>query len=376
VPEALDAPTPDEVAALFSPRRLRLARELRGLSQRQLSDAVGVTSAAMSQFEKADAKPSVATLQQIAAQLRMPLPFFATGSAPSSRDRHDAGTFDGTGHFRSLRSVTAPQRRSALSVAYLVRDVADVLSHEVRLPARNLPRMPLTAGDPPEAAERIAAQIRAAWEVPPGPIPDVVRLLERNGVVCARFRTDSAAVDAFSVPFRECVVVVLDSDKSKRDRERFSAAHELAHLIMHDPDNEPNKAIENQAHRFAAALLMPAEEIRPYLTPRVNWASLLSVKLQWGVSLAALLMRGKTLGVLSDTAYAQAMKVMGMRGWRRTEPGDLGPAESPTLLSAALQVAAGRGLTVETLSSQTGWPASLIEEVLAASGDDRPALTL
>src|SRR4051812_21056525 len=75
-----------EVAALFSAPRLRLAREYRGLTQTALASVAGLSSAAISQFEKLDgSKPAPATTVALANALEFPLAFFAVQAAPSSR---------------------------------------------------------------------------------------------------------------------------------------------------------------------------------------------------------------------------------------------------------------------------------------------------
>jgi transcriptional regulator with XRE-family HTH domain len=72
-----------DVAVLFDRHRLRVARKLRGLSQVELAREVGsVRAASLSQFEQGHAKPSSATLQRLAAVLRVPLTFFATPARP------------------------------------------------------------------------------------------------------------------------------------------------------------------------------------------------------------------------------------------------------------------------------------------------------
>jgi hypothetical protein len=130
----------------------------------------------------------------------------------------------------------------------------------------------------PAALEICAAQVRAAWNMPSGPIPDMVGALERHGIVCARYHAGTQTVDAFSVPFSERPIVVLGDDKAKRDREGFSAAHELGHLVMHELDHTGTKGIENQANRFAAAFIMPADDIRSVLPPAPAWNELLILK--------------------------------------------------------------------------------------------------
>ena len=159
-----------------------------------------------------------------------------------------------------------------------------------------------------------AAHVRAAWSMAPGPIPDVVSTLERHGIVCARYHVGTQSVDAFSVPFPERPVVVLGDDKAKCDRERFSAPHELGHLVMHEPQSAGDRIIEDQANQFAAAFLMPADDIRSELPATAAWSEFLILKRRWGASIGALLMRARTLGRMPENTYVQAVRYMSMRG--------------------------------------------------------------
>lgn len=365
--------TAANVARLFSPQRLRLAREASGLTQTELSRRLGMSSAAVSQFEKADARPSTATVARLAEALSFSIEFFATSSAPSSRSDDELDRFDGYGHFRSLRSITAKQRRQALSITQLVRDLVDALSRHVRLPDLAVPWFQINTDVAARAEER-AAVLRQTWNVPPGPIDDVVQLAERHGIVIARHRIETAIVSAYSVPFPDRPVLVLNQYGSKRDRDRFSASHELGHLTMHQANRVlAPKAVEAQAHRFAAAFLMPADEIRDELPSRADWVHLITLKQRWQVSINALLRRANDLGVMSDSTYTQAMRTISTRGWRTEEPGDLGVPEAPRLLTLAVKI--GR-VDSTTLATETGWPAALIDNVLTASADDRPPIDI
>jgi Zn-dependent peptidase ImmA (M78 family)/transcriptional regulator with XRE-family HTH domain len=363
-------------SALFSARRLRLAREARGLTQRAVASGSEVTSAAISQFEKGDARPAAKTLLRLAEALEFPVQFFAVGAAPSSRDPDPPDGFDDTGYFRSLRSISVTDRRRALALSQLVRDLTDRLSEAVRLPDTDIPRYPLPVDAGAAAAEECAQAVRSAWHIPPGPSPDMVNTLERHGIVCARYHAGTHAVDAFSVPFPDWPVVILGDDKAKRDRERFSAAHELGHLVMHGLEHAGSKLIEDQAHRFAAAFLTPADEIRGELPSGPAWPELLILKRRWGVSIGALLMRARTLAVMPQSTYQQAVRYMSMRGWRTNEPGNLGAGEAPRLLALAAAAAEQDGVTVSQLSAETGWPLPWVEDMLAASSDPRPHLNL
>ncbi|MEH1126470.1 helix-turn-helix domain-containing protein [Micromonospora sp. CPCC 206061] len=366
-----DVPAAD-VAVLFDRRRLRVARELRGLSQVQLAREIGgIRAASLSQFEQGHAKPSSATLQRLAVALRVPLAFFA---APARPDVVGATN----GFFRSLRSAPPRDRQRALAHVELAREVARELERFVRLPDVDLPRTQgeLSVQATREEIERAAANVRTQWQVPPGPIDDMVLLLERHGIVTTRLNVGHTEIDAFSVPFADRPVVVLGADKNLRDRSRFDAAHELAHLVLHREDQAGNKVIEAQANQFAAAFLMPADEIRGQLPAKADWPTLLRLKAHWHVSIGALLRRAFTLDVMDERIYVQALKVMSAKGWRKHEPGNLGSPERPLLLRRAVDVASGIGVPLALLAQQAGLPDEEVRMIVGVEPDERPAVEL
>ena len=171
--------------------------------------------------------------------------------------------------------------------------------------------------------------MRQAFGLPSGPVPNVAEVLEKHGILVIRLPLDTADVDAFSLPFHDRPVVVLGTDKNDRARSRFDAAHELGHLVVHGDQIWGVKEVEHQAHAFAAAFLMPAEDIRDELPDRADWPALFQLKQKWQVSLAALLMRARTLGRMSENNYLTAIKAASARGWRRVEPVPLGRPEHP-----------------------------------------------
>jgi Zn-dependent peptidase ImmA (M78 family)/DNA-binding XRE family transcriptional regulator len=363
---------PADIAALFDRNRLRVARELRGLSQVQLAREAGsVTSASVSQFENGHTRPSTATLRRLSVALRVPLEFFAAPARPASQVPID-------GFFRSLRSTSPRDRQQALAYVQLARDLTLELEKIVALPELNLPRAPgpFSEGSTSDEIETIAHDVRAQWNIPSGPIDDVVRTLERNGIVTIRFRVSLEKVDAFCVDFPDRPVVALGADKGLRDRSRFDAAHELGHLIMHDTAQVGDKTIERQAHEFAAAFLMPADDIRNELPDRADWPKFIRLKAKWHVSIAALLVRAKTLNVMDEHSYAQAWKTLSVRGWRKREPGDIGTPESPVLLQRALNVIATTGLSFDDLIKRTGLPGDDVRAILDATIDERPRVEL
>ena len=356
-----------KLAPFVSADRIRLAREVRRWTQRALADEMAlrghpVTPAALSQLETGHSTPSGKTLMAVAETTRFPLEYFVRRNADAQVD----------GFFRSLKSAPARERKWAVAQAHLLHDFVRVMEHYVELPELDVPRRPLSLGDQDEV-EEAAEAVRREWGIASGPIDSMARELERHGVVATRFQLGDGGLDAFSVWFADRPIVVLGSDKGSTARSRFDAAHELGHGVLHDPSDVGERQAENQAHQFAAAFLMPREDIRPYLSPSVNWRQLMDVKAQWGVSLGALLIRARDLGILSPNRYVSAMKYMSARGWRKAEPGDrlLGTPEEPRLVQAALRSMEASGMSHGDLAAEAGLPTHDIQELVSPAAGIR-----
>lgn len=312
----------------FLPSRLCLARDLTGASQTEVAERAELTPAALSQFESGKARPSGATVVRLSEVLGVPVGFFQLPLL----DTH-------AGFFRSLRRTGVADRRRARAIAHIAHDLATCCDATVQTPTPDVPRLLLedfTVADSVEP-ERIAAEVRTTWGMPAGPIPDVVALLELHGIVVIRLPLASTDVDAFSLPFADRPIIVLGAEKDDRARSRFDAAHELGHLVMHAEQIWGTPEVEHQAHRFAAAFLMPSDDIYDQLPHRPEWPQLFTLKRQWQVSLAALLMRARTLGRMNNSNYLAAVKAASARGWRRVEPVPLGRPEQPHLLQQLLE---------------------------------------
>jgi Zn-dependent peptidase ImmA (M78 family)/DNA-binding XRE family transcriptional regulator len=348
-------------AALFDPQRLRIARQLAGQKRSQLAERVGLSAAAISQFENGTTKPRASSLAEIALRLGMPVGFFAVTGRPLLTIPTDQ-TF-----FRSLRRTSQLDRERAAAHAVLLAELVRLVESRVKLPAYDLPSdLTVDAQDRPEQAEVVAEQLRVSWGLGQEPIPNTVRLLERHGVVVARLPLLTEDVDAFSSVVPERPLVILGADKRVRERSRRDALHELGHLVMHHVDPEAaSPPLERQAERFSSALLFPASAFRSEWPDgrRIDWSKLVSLKARWGMSIGALLYRARDLEVISPVGYESAVKYMSKKGWRTREPGPSGPPEEPKLLRDALGLLVDNQVDLDALFEGGGLPA--VDQLIA-----------
>ena len=331
----------ETVRALFDGRRLTQARLLAGLVKADVADTVGVSAAAIGQFESGDARPSLGTLSNLSRALNVPASFFAANRALYSVSGDE-------GHFRSLRSTSTRDRARARAQLEILAEAVATLERRVHLPDMDLPDL-----DPDAGPENAARAVRVAWDLDDGPVPDVVALLEAHGVIVTRLPAATDAMDAFSAWVGDRPFVLLVANKQAADRARFDAAHELAHLLLHRGSAPGDPEVERIAHRFAAEFLTPASSIRSELPRRVDWRQLADLKLTWGVSMAMLLRRMRDLSILSEPAYRRGMMDLSRLGWRKSEPVGIGTPEEPEMLALAVDVLAReRSYTIDDLASE------------------------
>jgi Zn-dependent peptidase ImmA (M78 family)/transcriptional regulator with XRE-family HTH domain len=349
---------PRLTSSLFDGNRLRQARLYHGWRKAELARALQLTPGVIGQYEQGRTKPSPGALAALALHLGFPVKFFERQAdlAP-----HVA---EGQAYFRRLRSTSKLQRDRLLVRLELLAEVLERVERHIRLPAVDVPLIEVEEGNNAHA-ELAAGTVRAGWGLGSGPIDNVVRLLEAKGVIVVRPVIGTDDVDAFSTWAARRPLVVLGSDKDDAARSRFDAAHELGHLVMHHDAEPGHQALERQAHRFAAAFLMPAETIRPELPSRMNWPTYFDLKVRWRVSLQALLYRARSLGVLSADAYQRAQISLSRNWGREVEPVDLGPPEQPVVLKKALELMEVRlSITKAAIADEVGFSMRVLDDLL------------
>ena len=351
-----------EVASFFDGSRLTLARHLAGLRKSDLAGRIGKSPTAVAAWESGAKNPMPATVSELALGLSVDPGFFAVRP-------DDVTATSTTPHFRSLRSTSQLARDQAFAYGQLAVDITASLERHVELPELDLPNVPVSTGhrdlDAPEEAARI---VRERWEMGDGPAGHLVRLLENHGILVVFSPAQTASVDAYSFTSALRPVVVLNPIKRDYYRQRFDVAHELGHLVMHGDAEPGGRTVEDQAHRFASELLMPAAEIRDLLPSTMGahaWRTLAQLKERGGVSMQALLFRARQLGRLSDISYRNAMTTISSRGWRRDEPGLIRTIEQPSLLPRSVELLVQEGIDEQLLVEQCRVPYDIFRTVVS-----------
>lgn len=304
---------------MFTPSRLKLARLRLGYTLTRLASASDVSPRTLTDYENGHRAPTVETLLKLAAALSVPVTFF----------EHDAieAVPAGAASFRKLSKASATRRDAVLATAALTLEFYAAIESRFKLPDPAIPTYDKLA------PEQAADLVRRLWTLGDRPISNVVHLLESKGVRLASLNHAYDDIDAFCF-YRDTVPYVFLNTSKSAERQRFDAAHELGHLVLHsdlEMDPSTSKEREAEANAFASSFLMPKTAVMAQQMSGASVERILVARSFWKVSAMAMTHRLHELGLLSDWQYRSACITLAERGYRRTEPGGIVPETSQLL---------------------------------------------
>jgi Zn-dependent peptidase ImmA (M78 family)/DNA-binding XRE family transcriptional regulator len=232
-------------------------RKLNNLTQQDLADAAGISRVAYRNLEKGDAKPRQGTLQALADALQVNA-FDLLAPLPKLKS------------LRFRAKVTMTAREKAQSNQVLVQTgnwLQDFNELETALKSQRPNRLKsFRKGTKPETAARKLREELLGKNNYCDFIPDICELLENAGVKIFMFDFQMSECSGLSIgPADGGPAMAINTGKDMTvERQIFSIAHELGHLVMHQDSygkksEELNEEEENEADAFAAAFLMPKE---------------------------------------------------------------------------------------------------------------------
>lgn len=296
--------------------RIKQARKAGNFSLRKLADEIGVSAMAISKYERDQDVPSSGVLLRLSQALKVKVDFFFRPNAVSVQ-------------LQAYRKHAALGVKEQESIQMRIQDwVERYLEVESLFPeeqyAGTLPSCKVSSLD---EIEEIALDLRDNWNLGYDPIENLVQLLEDRGIkvgIISGFEHFDACT--FKV---ENDPVIVTKDELPGDRQRFNLGHELGHLIL---DAQGELKPEQAANRFVGAFLVPAKTARFELGAQrtdLNVNEIYMLKKKYGLSMQAWIYRAKDLGIITDNTAVRLFQQFRKNEWRRQEPGDPYPSETP-----------------------------------------------
>lgn len=340
--------------------RVKRLRLMRRWDQADVAQRIDLSTAIVSQIERGRLKPSTERVERLAQAFGYSADFLTNEVGLSEASRP------------LLRAYAdASKRESDARIATCVTAVECVRLLGLKPIPDLIPSIGDVDPDNNDALEDAAAELRTAAGVDEGAVvTNMIRAAERVGCFIMPFESELGRHIGMSLRTDSVPIICVDNSQSTPgDRQRFTVAHELAHLALHahrppPRDSAESKTIERQANRVAAAFLTPANSLMETMTDvggNVTLNALVEVKSIWGVSVKSLVGRFKSLGVIDSDHARSLYKQISARGWNRKEPVEVPPETAQWL---------GRSLIARSGASNLRDVAFELAEEIGANGGD------
>jgi len=190
--------------------------------------------------------------------------------------------------------------------------------------------------------ETAALEVRRAWNLGSSPVTNLLGLLEEKGIRVFELR-GVEGFEGLSGNYGHVPFITVNRD-FPTDRVRFTAAHELGHILCGFPERE---SAESLCHAFAGAFLLPRDAVERALMParrKISLWELKELKENYGISLQAIMYRAHSLGLVTDRQMRNFRETIKANGWLVSEPVEFRGKEQASRLKRLLTYAVAENI--------------------------------
>ncbi|WP_345971935.1 XRE family transcriptional regulator [Sulfurimonas diazotrophicus] len=322
--------------------RLQRARESASLSLRALAEKVCVSQTTISKYEKNITMPDSEMLLKLSKALDVKTAYFyRTDSFVLENIEYRKRDIPST-ELRTIESKILDQVEKRFEI--------ESLFPKPPFESFTIPNIVRKKINFLKEIDKIAYELRNTWELGYDPISDLSDILELHGIKI--FMIDENADNNFDglaakVNGEQIIVV---SKNWPGDRQRFTLAHELGHLLL-EKKLGPKLDEEKASDRFAGAFLLPAIPLINRLgtfRKNIEIAELALIKEEFGVSMQTVFIRANHAGIINYFCSNNLWKLFKKNGWNINEPGRDYPGEKLYVFKQLVLRALSEDLIVES----------------------------
>lgn len=273
-------------------KNLKKYRLLNGLSMRDLADQLAVSHQTVKKYEDGDLVPNSTRLIQLAEIFKVKISDLVYNfSAPQLQYKN----------FRKNRLTKTKEEGLKLLISDEIGKYLEILNMAGEKNNLDQKKWTFNIKDK-EDVMKVAIEVRKLLGVSNSiALDNLTDKLEDNNFLILEINFEDK-FDGFCEIVDNMAFIILSSKGFERNR--FTLAHELGHLILKFPDGFSDDQKEDFCNCFASNLLLPKEAIDLEIGDNRNNVSLKEVLLiarEYKVSLQAVIMRLKELDIISDS---------------------------------------------------------------------------
>lgn len=278
-------------------QRLKSARIIKGYSMDDLVTAMGniLSKMTISKYEKGQLAPNSTVVIALSKALGQPVDYF----------------------FRPIsfqvKSVMFRKKKSKLSVKQensIKESISDLVERYITIEEICNKIAPFESPfkgkiSSPAHVKEAAVELREKWNVGTDGIVNVIELLEEHGIKVMEIKAPDSFDGLSSMVNNKYPVIVLNKNFSS-ERKRFTALHELGHILLTFKNSVSEKEEESLCNLFANEMLILERVFKGLFGEfrhDISYQELRSIQLQYGISCDALMYKAKDNGIISEQRY-------------------------------------------------------------------------
>ena len=308
--------------------RVKGLRKKRNLSQKEFAELTGFSHSYIQKFEEGNRPLNTSHLIRFSKVLNVN-PFDIIRTDNTNFDNSSSLSFE-------LNKIEYRNKNDIFNAINLEKDIIDsiseyfysiielenILGDKVKF---NNPLKDFKISEENDVEEAVKI-LRKKWKLGQSPIYDVVYLLERKGIKVFEVEKeyDFAGFSGWAGDVPLIVLNIVNPDIARR---RFTALHELAHIVL-SFDIDDQERIERLCNSFAGAMLLAEDIIKDTFrnNSNVTLEELKTIKKVFGISIQAIMLRAKSLNYIDWGTYMEWREQY--RIWVENEDLDFGTYNS------------------------------------------------
>jgi Zn-dependent peptidase ImmA (M78 family)/DNA-binding XRE family transcriptional regulator len=307
-----------------------------GLNNQDLADIMGVTRQTVAKYLKGEQILDSAKLFKLSRHFNIPMKDFMIPVNDKRRDEALSFMFRADNPQQNFDLIARNKVNRIFNDYYELLNIYGEVNFSYLPPTYKLKlkNNKLSENDK-KVIQHVAEQIRKDFGLDHAVAEDIYSILENHGIhlVALEFDTKIDALSAYSEE-KGAFIFLNDHREIPEERKRFSAVHELGHLIFHRDEysndhsaltysNARKEINEKVAMLFASYFLIPRELLQEYayrFKGFVTIQTILDLKQQFFVSAEALMMALLDEGYISQQVYGSLRKKLREQGYVDKEP--------------------------------------------------------
>lgn len=286
--------------------KLFTARKLAGMTLDELSQLTQISKQTLSKYETAKVTPNGDSIVKLSKALKVNYDYLLSEKT-TSQDLKNLNFREFNIDEKEVERIklsTLIKIENYLQLEKLANEVIDFYNPIQELPIKNQ-----------DDAKKAAKTLRKKWKLGNEPLRNVIDTLESKGVKIIELEF-SSSVDGLSGKFGKIPVIVINTTITEITRRRFTALHELGHIMLNIDEKvvTNHEMIEFICNAFAGAILLPEEIMLKEFNHRtkISFGELFELKKQYGASVQAILLRAANMKLVPWDKYHEWMDNSGL----------------------------------------------------------------